>query len=826
MALIPKTITGAMVGGVPKIKPPIKPAPVTGAIAGASVSPITQATGAGTVAGIQPVPTSPILQGATAGANTIIRPPQTGVTQGAIAGANTIVRPDGSSYQVPQAGQEIPQIPQTLSTDQLTTGGTFTGIETPQASTSAEGLVSATSTSLESLKGMLEPEPTAPIQPPTAPTTPTAPGEIDLLREQQLGLREGVGEAYAKLGERGQRLEELRQQHGVVGIMEDLQGLNKQIASRSAQFNQALLDNQSRPGLISNIQGRAGLLRRQQSAEIGALTAMAEAMQGNYDMASQLIGETLKVEFEDSQAEIDGLMQQLQFNKEDMTSAEKKEAAKLEAKLSQRQAELDSRKEERQAVFELAMQAAENGADSSTLQSIIGSEGREQALLSAGKFIGGDTELETYAAKKAIDAQYAAGEISEIDMYRMKKEIDNQISFQKTQLQGQADAPAQIEAAKALMLTTDSKLTLLDELLNVVEGGSSSVVGTMKPFVGKKVWEDLTGENQKLLSGISQLISKETLDALITAKQSGATFGALSDTELAILGQAATQLASWAKKDGDGNITHFDISEKEFAAELNKIKDATQGMRDKLNEKIPATSLGDFYSKSDDNKAKIDSLNQMFPDKSPLDIWELIQMEQSGFSKVGSGTNSAPIGKLSEKYESSGRPGAIGYDRVGGTSYGAWQLAHNNANSYVKQSEFANEFSGITFNSKAFISKWKEIAERNPTEFKESQRQYIETTHYAPQAQKIASAGIDLNRRSPALKDVVWSTAVQHGANTRVITDAIARVGVNASDKDLINAIYDRRWSGGAEFGGSTAAVKRSVKNRFDSERRQALAML
>lgn len=185
------------------------------------------------------------------------------------------------------------------------------------------------------------------------------------------------------------------------------------------------------------------------------------------------------------------------------------------------------------------------------------------------------------------------------------------------------------------------------------------------------------------------------------------------------------------------------------------------------------------------------------------------------FSNDLSTSRNGSLGSLSEKYESGGNPGAIGYDRTGGLSYGTYQLAHNNAKSFVEQSPFKSFFEGIPFNSQQWQNTWKDLAKKIPEQFEAAQKDYISKTHFLPQIQKIASAGINVNGLNPVILDAIWSTAVQHGANTDVVEKALKSVGPNASDADKLKAIYQERWGGGARFASSTQAVKNSVYNRF-----------
>jgi len=199
------------------------------------------------------------------------------------------------------------------------------------------------------------------------------------------------------------------------------------------------------------------------------------------------------------------------------------------------------------------------------------------------------------------------------------------------------------------------------------------------------------------------------------------------------------------------------------------------------------------------------------------------------FNKVGADTDKGvkQIGQLSQKYESGGDPGAIGYDKTGGYSYGTYQLAHSNAKKFIDQSKYAKEFKGLTFNSPEWQNKWKEVAKKDPTGFKDAQHNYIAQTHYIPQLNLLVNKGIDINKFSPVLADVVWSTAVQHGGNTDVIinayNDAKRKLGREPNDKEFITQIYNERAT---RFPSSTPKVQVAVKNRFKNELNQALSML
>ena len=217
----------------------------------------------------------------------------------------------------------------------------------------------------------------------------------------------------------------------------------------------------------------------------------------------------------------------------------------------------------------------------------------------------------------------------------------------------------------------------------------------------------------------------------------------------------------------------------------------------------------------------------------------------AGYKAPKMGNVSPTLGSLSEKYESNGNPGAIGYDSVGGWSYGKYQIATkpgamvnflayekvNNPSAYSAL-EAAGGERGALSGSDSFKSTWKQLASNN-SQFANDQKGFIQSTSYDVAASKIKNvSGLDINKGSLAVQNAVWSTAVQNGPNSKVFTNAFANKNTsNMSDADIINAIYDERGrttpSGTlVYFSSSSPAVQKSVANRYKSERQSALAML
>jgi len=201
------------------------------------------------------------------------------------------------------------------------------------------------------------------------------------------------------------------------------------------------------------------------------------------------------------------------------------------------------------------------------------------------------------------------------------------------------------------------------------------------------------------------------------------------------------------------------------------------------------------------------------------------------------------LGQLSAKYETGGRgPGTVstGAGDPGGVSYGSYQMATKmgTVTKFVNQPNFPwrSDFQNLTPGTAQFTAVWKRIAQEQTAAFQEAQHAYIKKTHYDLLAAKIlAETGLDVNTRSHALMDAVWSTAVQHGGASPIVCRACSSVSCDRSDPKydelLIKAIYAERGkkkSDGnlAYFSKSSPNVQQGVANRFRSECQDALAML
>lgn len=235
-------------------------------------------------------------------------------------------------------------------------------------------------------------------------------------------------------------------------------------------------------------------------------------------------------------------------------------------------------------------------------------------------------------------------------------------------------------------------------------------------------------------------------------------------------------------------------------------------------------------------------------------------------------TDTSSLGNLAEKFESAKKGSqVIGYDRNGGTSYGTYQLS-SRAGTFDKfltflekeEPEWAKTLkkagnANTGSRSGAVPNAWKELCAENPERMKELEHSFIVQSHYEPVFNYVQKKWND--KISPALKEVIFSTAVQHGVTgaKRVIDQALSRMSskntvspeleqknnellmagfTEKSDTiqkeetktdskqhqaEFIKNIYENRKN---KFGSSTVAVQQAAKNRFLAEQKDALAML
>lgn len=221
---------------------------------------------------------------------------------------------------------------------------------------------------------------------------------------------------------------------------------------------------------------------------------------------------------------------------------------------------------------------------------------------------------------------------------------------------------------------------------------------------------------------------------------------------------------------------------------------------------------------------------------------EKVKEQAETSRKVLPSTLEHKAGRLSAQYESNAEIDYIGYDSRGGTSYGQYQIASKTGTMdyFIRFLDDSAPDIAAKLRSAGpadtggrsgrMPAVWKSVAAADPKRFEALQHEFIRSNNYSPAAKSIVlTTGVDVTKRSYALREVLWSTAVQHGPGgaERIFTQAIekseAMPGGQDFDKAVIEEVYRIR---GKKFFRHNKRVREAVLSRFRDEKTTAIALL
>jgi hypothetical protein len=199
------------------------------------------------------------------------------------------------------------------------------------------------------------------------------------------------------------------------------------------------------------------------------------------------------------------------------------------------------------------------------------------------------------------------------------------------------------------------------------------------------------------------------------------------------------------------------------------------------------------------------------------------------------GESEMELGDLSAQYESGNRGSeAIGWDHAGGLSLGKYQIAFK-PGTLRRYLDYCNLlypeiydqleplYKSILPSSESkrcsFAAKWKELAAAGL--LKDSEHKFIKSSHF-DRAFELLPGLIQVKiAASMALQQVLWSTAVQHGAGgAKKVFIRAHSLGI---DKDeYIICIYNQR---SRRLGKLQPRIRSAVLQRYASEKKRALAI-
>ena len=124
----------------------------------------------------------------------------------------------------------------------------------------------------------------------------------------------------------------------------------------------------------------------------------------------------------------------------------------------------------------------------------------------------------------------------------------------------------------------DPKVRELNTIMDLISGISDNpaldeIVGAnILARAGTPYHAFITGERANVMASIKKLTSDLTLAKLVSSKEAGATFGALSEKELKVIAEAATTLGSFEIEIFGWGTGQYNVSEEIFQKELLRLQ--------------------------------------------------------------------------------------------------------------------------------------------------------------------------------------------------------------------------------------------------------------
>ena len=158
----------------------------------------------------------------------------------------------------------------------------------------------------------------------------------------------------------------------------------------------------------------------------------------------------------------------------------------------------------------------------------------------------------------------------------MKTELMNLYSQQG----GHQFNPNNGEYAQMAQQIEDLKALRNDEMMSSSVGPDGLGAFTRTSFAP---WN--WGKKDAYLAKANQVLNNSVLNKLIESKANGATFGALSDTELNMLQKSSNVLNALAIRDKDGNITGFKGTEENFQRAIDNMISQSELVMHRMSQK-------------------------------------------------------------------------------------------------------------------------------------------------------------------------------------------------------------------------------------------------
>lgn len=427
--------------------------------------------------------------------------------------------------------------------------------------------------------------------------------ESDLSRQVEALLGTATTSAASLVGRETMQLEEERkrnieaQNQAIADKNIELQKKVAEVKALEASYALANQQEEGRPQTLSRLQGAQAqnykmflAQKNALAAEAGYIQAELLGMQGKLQTAQAAADRAVELEYADRQSKYNAQIAQLNILLPQLEKEEKRYATALQMTLEQQANALAEEKANKQNLvnYNLELMATYPQAGITTNDSpevATQKVASVTAQIMASKVSSG--------GGSSSGGKIAVAPTSEGNIANLSPEVQSWVNLINNGKATISNVPAALktEVAQGLQQNVQpvtqtkeqsdalEKVALIDSLLT--SSGLNSAVGPTSLSRGKIFGipfgaDYYTGANASFIGGVEQLISQDTLQTLLDLKKGGGTLGALSDQERIMLKSAASKIGSWAITDENGKVTGYNIDQKSFIAELNRIKALAQ----------------------------------------------------------------------------------------------------------------------------------------------------------------------------------------------------------------------------------------------------------
>lgn len=214
---------------------------------------------------------------------------------------------------------------------------------------------------------------------------------------ENTNLYNRLKDLYTQSTSKGTDLLAQQEKANVGGITKQIEEQNLLVQQKANQYqkNIQMLSGQGRGITTGIISGQTDRERRLAASDIGAETAILQAMQGNLTLAKQTAQDAIDLKYKPIEDEIAQKLQLLELNAPQMTAEEKKRADITAGILQEQQQQIADKKAVEANISNVLAEAAKNGATQDVLQKIKTSTNLNDAILSAGSFIAPKEKAQT-----------------------------------------------------------------------------------------------------------------------------------------------------------------------------------------------------------------------------------------------------------------------------------------------------------------------------------------------------------------------------------------------------------------------------------------------